>query len=480
MHVEILTKSQIEKIHEKSLEILEKTGFFVPHDEVLNRFKEFGAIVDYKSNIVKISPSLVNELISKATKKFTIYGRDLSKKAEFGKGKRNYNSSAGQAFWIDELGTPRRYPSLNDVETATKFADVLNQINIPGAMSDPMEIPLEWRALSVALTMIKNTTKPITFWYYDRNSAKFLNEMLIILRGDKESAEKFPLFYPLFEPISPLSFPYNGIDLLFETSGLNLPVHIGPMAQMGISAPPTIIGTLTQENAEILAAICITQLIREGMPVCYGGICHAFDMRTSQIIFGGPEQAIYSVAMTQMGKFYEFPVYINAGLTDSKDLDAQAGLESGITLALGASSGADIFGHMGICGMDQGASLDILAMQAEIISYVETINTTLDASDEAFFSDAVNQIGPKGSFLKDRRTAKVIRKELWFPSILDRDGYENWIKNDSLTMKTRCKDFKDESLKKYQPEPLEKSIEEDLEQLFKKAKKELSNYSNNL
>ena len=475
MQVKILNDSQIEKIHYKSLEILEKTGFYVPHDEILNRFKELGALVNYKSNIVKITPSLVNELISKATKQFTIYGRDLSKMAEFGKGKRNYNSSAGQAFWIDELGGPRRYPNLNDVETATRFADVLNQINIPGAMSDPMEVPLEWRSLSVALTMIKNTTKPITFWYYDRTSAKFLNELLIILRGDKESAEKYPLFYPLFEPISPLSFPYNGIDLLFETSQLNLPVHIGPMAQMGISAPPTIVGTLTQENAEILAAVCITQLIREGMPVCYGGICHAFDMRTSQIIFGGPEQAIYSIAMTQMGKFYGFPVYINAGLIDSKDLDAQAGLESGITLALGASSGADIFGHMGICGMDQGASLDILAMQAEIISYVETINKTIDASDEAFFSDAVNQIGPKGSFLKDRRTAKVIRKELWFPSLLDREGYENWLKNGSVSMKTRCQKFKDETLKKYQPQPLEKSIEEDLQKWLNKAKKELSN-----
>ena len=74
------------------------------------------------------------------------------------------------------------------------------------------------------------------------------------------------------------------------------------MAQMGVSAPMSLAGTLAVENAEILAGICITQLIRPGMPVCYGGICHAFDMRTTQMIFGGPEQAIFGVAMTQMGK----------------------------------------------------------------------------------------------------------------------------------------------------------------------------------
>ncbi len=73
------------------------------------------------------------------------------------------------------------------------------------------------------------------------------------------------------------------------------------MAQMGLSAPGTLAATLVQENAEILAGVCITQLIRPGMPVCYGGICHAFDMGTTQLIFCGPEQAIFGVAMTQLG-----------------------------------------------------------------------------------------------------------------------------------------------------------------------------------
>lgn len=114
-----------------------------------------------------------------------------------------------------------------------------------------------------------------------------------------------------------------------------------------------ISGAMAQENAEILAGVCVTQIIKEGMPVCYGGICHAFDMVTTQMIFSGPEQAIFGVAMTQMGKYYRLPVYINVGLTDSKQPDAQAGLEIGITLALGISAGADIFGHMGICGVGQ-------------------------------------------------------------------------------------------------------------------------------
>ena len=474
MQVKILEDHQIEKIHQKTLEILENTGVYVPHEEILSKFEGCGAIVDHKSNIVKIPSSLVMELISKAGKSFTIYGRDLSKTAEFGVGKRNYNSSAGQAFWIDNVGDQRRHTTLSDVAEATRLGDALEQITIPGAMSDPLEIPLKWRCIQVALEMIKNTDKPITFWFNDRQSAKYLIEFLITLRGDEKNAQKYPLFYPLFEPISPLSFPFNGIDLLYETARLNLPVHIGPMAQMGVSAPGTIAGTLAQENAEILAAICITQLIREGMPVCYGGICHAFDMRTTQIIFGGPEQAIFSIAMSQIGKYYGLPVYINAGLTDSKKLDAQAGLESGITLSLGIASGADIFGHMGICGMDQGTSLDFLVMQSEIISYLESTNRLISFDDDIFATDLISEVGPKGTFLNKRHTAQNIRKELWFPTLLDRENYDSWLKADSTGMEERCRKRKEELLAKHEPTPLDDDIRNDLEKLIEDAKKNLS------
>ncbi len=474
MQVKILEDHQIEKVHLKTLEILENTGVNVPHEEILTKFEGCGAIVDHKMNLVKIPPSLVMELISKAGKTFTMYGRDLSKKAEFGVGKRNYNSSAGQAFWIDNVGDQRRHTTLNDVTEATRLGDALEQITIPGAMSDPLEIPLKWRSIQVAFEMIKNTNKPITFWFTDRQSAKYLIDLLVVLRGDVKSAQKYPLFYPLFEPISPLSFPFNGIDLLFETARLNLPVHIGPMAQMGISAPATVAGTLAQENAEILAAICITQLIREGMPVCYGGICHAFDMRDTQIIFGGPEQAIFSVAMSQIGKYYGLPVYINAGLTDSKRPDAQAGLESGITLSLGISSGADIFGHMGICGADQGTSLDILIMQSEIISYLESTNRLLNFDDETFATDLINEVGPKGSFLNKRHTAKNIRKELWFPTLLDRENYDIWLKADSTDMEKRCRNRKEELLANHEPTPLDDDVRNDLEKIIEDAKRNLS------
>ena len=159
-------------------------------------------------------------------------------------------------------------------------------------MAEPEEIPIETRCIEVTAELIKNTTQPIHHWFHNRASAKFIVDMLIALRGSEREAEEYPLCYPFLEPISPLQFPFHGIDVLFETSKIKLPVPVGPMAQTGSSAPATLAGTMALENAEILAGICITQLICPGTPICYGGICHAFDMKTTQIIFSGPEQAI--------------------------------------------------------------------------------------------------------------------------------------------------------------------------------------------
>ncbi|MBA7578831.1 Glycine betaine methyltransferase [subsurface metagenome] len=306
MKLEVLGFEGISRIDKAARSILERTGVEIPHEEMLSLFMKAGASVDRASGRVRIPSQLVDDMLASAGKTFTIYGRN----AAFGQGKRNYNSIAGEAFWIDGDGM-RRYATLDDVVRAAKLADVLKNITIVGAMADPHEIDVSYRCVEVAAALLKTTTKPITFWFHDRASAKYIIELFILFSGSSDDCAKYPPAYPFLEPISPLRFPANGIDLLFETCKVPLPVPIGPMAQVGMSAPGTLAGTIAQETAEILAGLCVTQLIRPGTPVCFGGIPHAFDMRTTQMIFAGPEQGLMAVAMTEMGKYYGLPVYIN-------------------------------------------------------------------------------------------------------------------------------------------------------------------------
>jgi trimethylamine---corrinoid protein Co-methyltransferase len=473
VHATVLTDAQISRIHTTSLDILERVGVHLPHPEALALFLEAGANVDMATQRVRIPHELVTQSVGSAGKQFSIFGRDLSRRADFGCGKRNYNSIAGEAMWVDEAGGERRYATLADVATASRFADALQGINIVGAMADPHEVPVAHRCVEIVATMLRNTTKPIHFWFHDRASARYVIEMMIALRGGETAARETPVCYPFLEPISPLRFAFNGVDILFETSRLNLPVPIGPMAQMGLSAPGTLAGTMAQENAEILAGVCITQLIQKGMPVCYGGICHAFDMSTTQMIFSGPEQAIFGVAMTQLGKFYGLPVYINVGLTDSKRPDAQAGLEIGTTLALGAAAGADIFGHMGISGVDQASSLDMLVLQDEAIGYVDSVMRSPDFDDEALGFDEIMDAGPGGTYIDRIHTAKHFRRELWFPRLLDREYYQAWLDRGAKTTEESVRERKQDILATHSPSPLPVELDRALSEIVGSARRNL-------
>lgn len=474
MQLQILTQDQIHKLHDASLEILSTVGVRIPHPDMRARFRAAGAEVDEATELVKIPERLVMESLAQAGKTFTLYGRDRTKQARYGVGARNYNSVAGEAFFVDDACTSRRPATLDDVATATWLGDALPHITLVGAMADPHELPVNYRCVAVAVEQIKHTTKPIHFWFHDRASARYVLEALAAVAGSEAEAAKVPLTYPFLEPISPLKFPRHGIDLLFETARLNLPVPIGPMAQVGATAPGTLAGTLAQENAEILAGVCITQLIRPGLPVCYGGIPHAFDMRTTQLIFAGPEQALMAVAMTQMGKHYGLPVYINVGLTDSKLPDAQAGLEAGITLACGAMAGADIFGHLGIAGVDQASSLAMLLMQHEIIGYVERMMRGFEISDETLGLDVLREVGHDGNFLAERHTVRHFRKELWFPQLLDREFWKTWADEGASTLHERCIEMKDEILRTHVPEPLDADTSRELDGIVDAARRHLA------
>jgi len=469
----VLDDEHVDRIHEASLEILGTIGVRIPHPEVRRLFREAGAEVDETTEVVKIPESLVWQCLESAGKTFTLYGRDRNKQARYGVGTRNYNSIAGEALWVDDTCTRRRYATLEDVAVASGLADGLELINLVGAMADPHELPVEYRCVAVAATQLKNTTKPIHFWFRDRASARYVLEIFAAVSGSEEEAACYPLAYPFLEPISPLKFPYDGLDLLFETARFSLPVPIGPMAQVGATAPGTLAGTLAQENAEILAGVCVTQLIKPGLAVCYGGIPHAFDMRTTQLIFAGPEQALMAVAMAQLGKHYGLPVYINVGLTDSKIPDAQAGMEAGITLICGALAGADIFGHLGICGVDQASSLVMLVMQHELLSYVERFMRGIEVSEEALGLEVIRAVGHDGTFLDQMHTAQHFRKELWFPQLLDREFWSNWVEQGASTMYDRSIAMKDKILREHTPEPLDEDRARELDKIVDAARRHL-------
>jgi len=463
----VLGDEGVRRIDAAARNILDRTGVEIPHEEVQVLFRRGGAKVDSAAARVRIPSGLIDDCLRSAKKSFTLHGRDRSLQAPFGAGRRNYNSTAGQALWVEASGT-RRYCCLDDVRRAARLGDALPFITIVGAMADPHEIDAAYRCVEVAAALFRETTKPVMFWFNDRAGAAYLVDLIQAVAEGEAAA--YPPAYPFLEPISPLRFPRTGLDILFETRKVPLPVPIGPMAQIGMSAPATVAATLAQETAEILAGVCAVQLIGPGTPVCFGGIPHAFDMSTAQIVFGGPEQGLMAVAMTEMGKSYGLPVYINVGLTDSKTVDAQAGLEIGASLLAGALAGADIFGHLGITGADQGASPEMLVFQHEAVGYLERILRGIEIDDETLALDLIDRVGPRGSFIAEEHTMLHFRRELWMPKILDRHFYERWSEQGRRDALSRTRELLAEVEASHVPKPLPDDVEMEVAKIVERAR----------
>jgi len=134
----------------------------------------------------------------------------------------------------------------------------------------------------------------------------------------------------------------------------------------------------------------------------------------------------------------------------------------------------DDFGHMGISGVDQATSLDMLVFQSEVIRYVESVMRPLDLSDEALGLDLIDGLGPGGTFIDTPHTAKRFRHELWFPRILDRDYFQAWLDAGAASTEERCRRRKEEILATRHPEPLDPVADREIDSVVKAARQELN------
>ncbi len=470
-----LTNNEIQDIHNASLAILRDTGIMIHHDEVLKLLGQAGAKIDETNKIARLGEKLVTDSIETAGKQYTLYGRDPNKTARFGYGDFVLMSSPGQYLWLDANSTKRRAATITDAQNAIRLGDSLENLTIVGSMASPQEIPESFREVFLTAELVKGTTKPTRTWIYNRRTAKYILEIYRTVAGGERSLRDKPMVETFMEPISPLQLPKDGLDIVVEFVKAGQPVSIGPMAMTCGTAPGTLAGTLAQENAEILAGIVVTQVLRPGTAVTYGGIPHIMDPRTGICSFGSPEQGLMAVAMVQMAQLYGLPVYVNVNLTDSKLLDTQAGIEKVSSMLIGALAGADTFGHTGICGTDHAASLEWLWLDSEIANYVKRILRGFEINPETLATGLINSVGPKGNFLAEPHTAEHFRSELWLPNnTWTRDTFDAWQNSGGKSMTERIQSEVNHVLTTHQPEPIDEALAKELDRIVDSAKRELA------
>ena len=472
--LKLLSKDQVYQIHTASMEILERVGVRLPDLDLLKTLEEAGAVVDYKSCIAKLPQQLIMEFVREIPHQWTIYARNPENDMKVGYGEMRTLSSGGHINLIDPITKTRRTGTTRDLEKGIKIGDALKNITIVGPLILPAhDIPIEALDVYTCAQLIKGSSKVVFTWIYNEKTGNYVLKIFEILAGGEEALRKKPMLWYFCEPTSPLTFAKNALGVLKLFARYGLPVTFGPMVMASATGPATLAGTLAVENAEIVAGAVIAQILNPGVPVEYGGIPHVFDQKSGSISFGAPEQGVMAAAITQVGRFYGFPVHVNTGLTDSKVPDAQSAFEKGMTLLMGGLAGAELYGHLGILGADQGVSFEQLVIDDEIISYLKRMLADFRTEPEDLAVDVIERVGPGGSFLTQRHTLQRLRSEFWYPTLCDRSDWHKWCEKGAKDMLVRAHQKVEEILKSHQPEPLDNDLEKAIDKQVQSAFKEL-------
>lgn len=437
-YLKFLTQSDMETIHDLSMRLLEEVGVEIPVESAREVYRSRGAMVD--DSRVFLLRKLVEASIKSAPAEFTIHARNPQKDVHIGGNNTVFAPGYGAPFLMDaEAG--QRHATMEDYENLVRLADALPELDLSGHLIvDPHGLPAGKAHLHMLRAHMQNSDKPFIGSADGVRGAKASVEMAGILFGGPDRVKNHPVMISLINTLSPLSYAAEMIEALMFFAEWGQPVVVASMAQAGATAPVTIAGMLVQQNAEILAGITLAQLVNPGTPVVYGSTSTVMDMNTAAAAIGSPEYSVLIAAHAQMGRFYGLPSRSGGSLTDSQVVDAQAGLESMMSLLTVVNAGINFVLHAaGILGSYLTFSYEKMIVDAEICGMVRRYRQgfTLGEDDLAF--ETIKQVGPGGNYLMDDHTLRHFRHAFYRPAVSNRDALPAWEEKGSRDMLQRAR-----------------------------------------
>jgi trimethylamine--corrinoid protein Co-methyltransferase len=289
---------------------------------------------------------------------------------------------------------------------------------------------------------------------------------------DNLKAKPFVLLYP--EPISPLVQPEDVVDRIFIAADLGLPQVPGPAVSLGATGPVTLAGTVTQITAEALMCLVLAQLRNPGCPCCLSGNVQVLDMASGLIGVGSPELSLGISAQAEVAQAFGLPTWGYAGCTDAKVVDAQAGLESGLSIFSQALAGLNLIHDVGYLDMAMVCSPAQLVLGNEAIGWTKRFVRGIEVNRETIAREVIEAVGPGGHFLQQQHTLDHFREELWRPDLLTRQHYTKWEKEGAQDVYQRIQDKLKEIVENHRVPALSDKTLATLQDIKQRGEKELT------
>lgn len=452
VYFRVLNDDQIWEIKRAAFEVLEKVGCQVYHRGAREYLKKAGAMV--QGDRVKVPQDLVEECLRTAPKRMTIYNR-LGRPALEVEGRKSYYGTSTASPYTRDVYTGQvRETTVADIARGALVADALPNLDWIMPMGSAQDVPATAADVYEFEAAVSHTTKPIVFIGYSPRGAELVYEMAAEVAGglDNLRARPFLLLYP--EPISPLVFPEDVVGRMFVAADLGMPQIPGPVSQPGATSPVTLAGVLAQVIAEGLMSLTLVQLRRPGAPCFLGANIGVFDMATTRLCMAAPETSLGLAGQAEVARSFGLPTWGLAGATDSKCLDAQAGIESAFHILAQGLAGLNLIHDVGYMDMGMVCSQEMLVMGNEIIGMAKRFMRGLEVTAETLAREVIEQVGPAGHYLQEDHTFDHFRQHLWRPGLLDRQSRDEWELAGAKDMAQRVNEATIRIIENYQPEPL--------------------------
>ncbi len=449
--LQLLSNELVNQILDEAFGLLRSPGVKVQSAEARRLLAEAGAQIDEATEVARLPEAVVRRALETVPHEFWLYNRAGEPAVRYGGDAVHFDPGSSGVHILDPDTLAHRPSTTPDLVRLVKVTEMLPQYDAQSTAVVCNEVPKQIGDLYRLYLVLLHSTKPIVTGAFSTRTTQLMFDMLAIFTGGRAAlAQKPPAVFDVC-PSPPLIWSDFGAQNLMDLARVGVPAQIVSMPLAGAAAPVTLAGSVVQHAAECLSGITIHQLARPGSPIVWGGAPAVFDMRHGTTPMSAIETAMIDASYAQVGKSLGLPTHTYQGASDAKLIDAQAGLESGVTAVIAALAGINMISGAGMLDFLACQSAEKLVVDAEAIGMakrlLEGVQVRTDTLATAFFEG----INFKGDFLKQKLTRQLFRQEQYLPSaVIDRGSIRAWEEGGRLDTFARAKVRTAELLAAYQ------------------------------
>ncbi len=417
-----LTRQDVERIHKRSLDLLEQVGVVYNSPHALEILEPLGCHVDYDRTWASLPREVVEWAIGQAPRVVRLCARDPARDVILD-GRRPHHTTDSQGTQAIDLETgERRSSTAEDLRRGLLFADALDMVEIVNVMVAANDVPSHLRTIRHFALAFSQTSKHVRTGVLHAGQVPFIVEMARTAMPPSDDADVDESFRPIFSvvdcTISPLMHDGPMTEACVELAKLGVPIMVYPMPLAGGTSPITLAGTILLHNVEFLSGLSLFQAVNPGTPIIYGTGASQLDMHTGR--YGGSADGHgLRLGLCDLARFYNLPVNLGGLSTASYELDAQYGYEATVAGLLAFLAGADEVYSVGLLGSAQVLSLEKMVLDNHLARQIDIIARPVPVDEEHLQAELIERVGIGGHYLKERETRAFTRREyvpVWPPA----------------------------------------------------------------